>query len=181
MHDRFFFPVAALICLAMVIGAFAPYVARPEPAPIEGRVVGNAVLFDAAALNRTFGSKETPVTQGPRAGGQLGLRMISRGPRLGGGRAAILVLGPETSRTIAGRRIELTISGRQIRDYGSKALGVSMGGGAYTLTPPLGAGFSDVKVVLDAPRDANSLRFWPDLNGEDRGVEIKSVSMKVLS
>jgi hypothetical protein len=181
MHERIFFPLAALICLAMVIGSFAPVASRPSPKAVEAKAVGNALVFDVPLLNQIYGSKETPIAQGPRPGGQVGVRMVSRGPREGGGRAATLVFGPETAAQIAGKRIEVTINARLLRDYSTRRFGVSFGGGQYGVTPPLSNEFRAVSVVLDAPQDANSLRFWPDMLGEDRGVEVKGVSLKVLS
>lgn len=181
MHERIFFPLAAVICLAMVIGSFAPIASRATPSPVEGRAVGGGIVFDVPSLNRIYGSKETPVAQGPRPGGQEGVRMVSRGARLGGGRAATLVFGPETAAMIAGRRIEITINARLMRDYSSRQFGISLGGGRYEVTAPLSNEFRAVTVVIDAPQDANSLRFWPDMLGEDRGVELKGVSLKVLS
>jgi hypothetical protein len=182
VRDRLFIPLAILLAAAMIGGALTPLLQRPG-APVEGRADGAALLMEADDLAEVAGTEGFAVMPLPgRVPGQEGVRMAAE-PRLDQnmpGEGARLLLGPEARARLKSGPVSVVMIARALpqTDTRETAVGLVAGGRVNWVRAQVGPDFAPVLFELPAPDGPPlALAFWPAVNGEGRGVEVKELRM----
>jgi hypothetical protein len=183
VKDRLFIPLATLIAAGMIAGALSPLLARPG-APVDGVADGEALLFSLADLSQLAGARGFAVMAPPgRVAGQEGVRLAAEPTQAPGaeGDGARLVLGASARQRLQGGPVTLVMVARALPQTDTKQTSVglvSASGPVAWVRGEVSADFAPVVIELPAPSGAPlALAFWPAVNGEGRGIEIKELRL----
>jgi hypothetical protein len=182
------FFVSAILLVAGMIGiATLPLWPKP-PVAVEARIDQGSYLFDGAALSHIQSARGFPVTPapGPR-GDQLGPRLANKSamsPGAKNAKGARLMLGPKTMAALKGKSFSVIIVARGVaRSPASKT-----GFGLVTDAPiawaaiPIGTVFAPLRFDIPASdQSIAGLAFWPAVEGQGHGIEIRSIALQPLS
>jgi hypothetical protein len=175
---------SALIGIGLI--GFSVSSAWPRPArAVEAQMRAGSMVFNTETLNALMPAPGSPVTPapGPR-GDQTGPRLASGAP-FGQGQngqvGARLALGPTTQAALGTKPVTMTVTFRGIPKSASKkiAFGLVTGGPINWVEANVPTDFAAVRLDMPPTRQpVQAIAIWPSTQGQNRGVEIRSMTLQ---